>query len=295
MTPEATVQPAAVAPKGKRGLNLVIAKDDKDLCKEMFGDLYTDDLFASMADEGGCISQERMMTELAKLKAGAEETLSAQAAATLFASKLQTGIAVSCELKQLKGLYGRLDDSGEEGGVSSLPFAFDHKGLHALLQCTDGRAMFTKFSCTEQDLDKKLDGSEKQFKLIIFSDASVTPPPALATWEAVVERSCSGLPEDGVAKLRAHLEALKTTPFDQIIDPRTAAIEGNAVMTVEQYLASEDTLWSARQFVGSRMQLSGGFSGAGALPDGTGIYVMGDVGSIEGAQTVDVSVAPRAS
>jgi hypothetical protein len=303
-------EPAA-AKKKKGGLNLVIAKDDKDLCKEMFGDLYSDELFATMADESGCISQERMMNELARLKAsvtgGGEEAISATAAAALFTSKLETGIAVSCELKQLKGLFGRMIDSAAPADLENLrgasntqfPFVIDYKGLHALLACSDGWAMLLKLGQTEADVKLKLQDADRQFKLVIFPGDSACPPPALATWDSLVAAALSE-GQAGAAKLQAHLPALKSTPYAEI-DP-TGAIEAahqgeGTGLSKEQYEPCEDTLLNARLFLRTQFLVSNAFNGSGVLPDGTEEYIVGDaaIAAIKGAAIVDIAVvAPPA-
>lgn len=289
--------------KSSRNMNLVIAQDDRDLCKEMFGSLYSDALFDSMADVNGCISKEQMMVELAKLKAsgqgGGDEALSPASAAALFSSKLHTGIAVSCELRQLKGLFGRVMQSTDvadfqqlRGHSSTLfPFVIDHRGLHGLLQCSDGWAMMLKLGWTEAGLKKKAAMTNIAFKLVIFPSDAVTPEPVLATWSAIVSLAAELFPAVG-PRLQAHLEALKTTPLD-IIDPdgKLDTCEG---LTAESYAASEDSLFNARLFLRTQCDLSSPFRGNGQLADGTEEFVVKNVAisAITDAQVIEVVVTP---
>lgn len=291
--------------RSTRNLNLAIAKDDKDLCKEMFGDLYSDELFDSIADESGCISQEQMMVELAKLKAssqgGGEQALDPAAAAALFASKLQTGIAVSCELKQLRGLCGRVISSTDAAELEQLkgnspsgyPFVFGYKSLHALLQCTDGWGMMLKLGWTETGVKEKLADEGRQFKLIIFSSESVATPPRAATWEVIFELAAASFPSVA-ARLQAHHEALKSSSYDTI-DPGHV-LDSSASLSAEAYEAAEDTILNARLFLRSQFDLYSPFKGDGTLPDGAEEFVVQNtaISAISGAQVVDISVAAPA-
>ena len=291
--------------RSTRNLNLAIAKDDKDLCKEMFGELYSDELFESIADENGCISQEQMMVELAKLKAssegGGEQALVPAAAAALFTSKLQTGIAVSCELKQLKGLSGRMISSTDAAELeqlrgnspSNFPFVFGHKCLHALLQCPDGWAMMLKLGWTEVGIKEKLADEGRQFKLIIFSNESLSPTPRPATWDTIFELAAASFPSVA-AKLQAHHEALKSSSYETI-DPEHV-LDGSAALSPEAYDAAEDTLLNARLFLRSQFDLYSPFKGDGTLPDGAEEFVVQNtaISEISGAQVVDISVVAPA-
>lgn len=291
--------------RSARNMNLIIAQDDRDLCKEMFGNLYTDALFDSIADENGCISKEQMMVELAKLKAssqgGGEETLSAQQAGALFSSKLQTGIAISCELKQLVGLSGRMIHSTIEADLgqlcgqpkTSFPFVIGHKGLHSLLQCSDGWAMMLKIGWTESELREKIAENGVVFKLVIFPNECVSPEPVLATWDALVSMASSAYP--AVAqRLQAHIEGLKTTPYEAI-DPENK-LDTSENLSIDAYQACDDTLFNARHFLRSQFDIKSSFKGTGILPDGTEEFVVNNVAisAIVDAQIIDVLVSAPA-
>ena len=301
-----SVSPNVAPTKGKKGLNLVIAKDDKELCKEMFGDLYSDEVFASLADENGNISQEQMMAELARLKAdvtGTEDVLTAKAAADLFTSKLDTGIAVSCELKQLQGLFGRLISSsnpaafeklgGEEG--NSFSFVFDYCKLHSLLQCPDGWGMLLKLGITDDELRKKIEDTDLKFKLVIFAGSCVSPAPTLAKWSGLATVLAAKHSEAICNKFAAHCDALASTPYDQL-DPEGVIETSADPMSPEAYLEAEDTLPNARKFIKSQFSVDKAFSGLGSS-SGFDEHVVCDtaINSIDGAQLVEIAVASPSS
>lgn len=307
--PKEEAAPAPLSKKEQwrsaRNMNLIIAQDDRELCKEMFGSLYSDALFDSIADENGCISKEQMMVELAKLKAsaqgGGEEALSSTTAAALFSSKLQTGIAVSCEQKQLQGLCGRLIHATDPADLlqlrghsrSSCPLVVGHKGLHALLQCSDGAAMLLKLGWTAVEIKAMAAEEGRVFKLVIFPDDAVTPEPALANWDNIIALAAAQFPAVG-GRLQSHLEALKSTAFDAI-DPDNK-IDGSEYLSVESYEAAEDTLFNTRLFLRSQFDLRSSFKGTGLAPDGNEEYVVQNVAvsAITDAQIVDVAVAASA-